>query len=33
VLESVKREKGKGLAEAAKTQRSLAHRTVRWCTG
>jgi hypothetical protein len=33
VLESEKREKGKVLAGAAKTQRSLAHRTVRWCTG
>jgi hypothetical protein len=33
VLESEKREKGKDLAGAAKTQRSLAHRTVRWCTG
>jgi hypothetical protein len=31
VLESEKREKD--LAGAAKTQRSLAHRTVRWCTG
>jgi hypothetical protein len=28
VLESEKREKGKDLAGAAKTQRSLAHRTV-----
>jgi hypothetical protein len=31
VLELEKREKGKDLAGAAKTQRSLAHRTVRWC--
>jgi hypothetical protein len=33
MLESEKREKEKELAGAAKTQRSLAHRTVRWCTG
>jgi hypothetical protein len=33
VLESEKREEEKDLAGAAKTQLSLAHRTVRWCTG
>jgi hypothetical protein len=33
VLESEKREKGIDLAGAAKTQRSLAHRTIRWGTG
>jgi hypothetical protein len=33
VLESEKREKGKDLVGATKTQRSLAHRTVWWCTG
>jgi hypothetical protein len=33
VLESEKREREKDLAGAAKTQLSLAHRTVRWCTG
>jgi hypothetical protein len=33
VLESEKREREKELAEAAKTQLGLAHRTVRWCTG
>jgi hypothetical protein len=33
MLESEKREKGKELAGVAKTQRSLAHRIVRWCTG
>ena len=33
MLESEKREEEKILAGTAKTQRSLAHRTVRWCTG
>jgi hypothetical protein len=33
VLESEKREKEKDWAGTAKTQRSLAHRTVWWCTG
>jgi hypothetical protein len=33
VLETEKREEEKDLARAANSQLSLAHRTVRWCTG